>query len=117
MAKAEGPGERSLGSLEAAPANGAALAAFLGGSIGAFAMGFFVIVNEIGLFVAPSLYGPAGGVSGRTTFATLAWLVAWAVLHHRWKDRGIDSRRIFGIGLLLIGLGFVGTFPPVWGFF
>ena len=117
MLKTDGPREESLGSMKAIPANGAALAAFLGGSIGAFAMGFFVIVNEIGLFVAPSLYGPAGGVSGRTTFATLAWLVAWAVLHHRWKDRGIDPRRVFAVGLLLIGLGFLGTFPPVWGFF
>jgi hypothetical protein len=117
MVKTEGPREESLGSIKATPANGAALAAFLGASIGAFAMGFFVIVNEIGLFAAPSLYGPAGGVSGRTTFATLAWLVAWAVLHHRWKARGIDPRRVFGVGLLLIGLGFLGTFPPVWGFF
>jgi hypothetical protein len=79
-------------------------------------MGFFVIINEIGLFVAPSLYGPSGGLSGRTTFATVAWLVAWAVLHHRWKERGIDPR-VFRVGLLLLGLGILGTFPPVWSLF
>ncbi len=114
MVRADGPREKSPGST---PANGAALAAFLGASIGAFAMGFFVILNEIGLFAAPSLYGPAGGVSGRTTFATFIWLVAWAVLHHRWKGRGIDPHRVFGVGLFLICLGFLGTFPPVWGVF
>ncbi len=117
MVRAAGSRAESPGSTKPTPANGAALAAFLGGTIGAFAMGFFVIVNEIGLFAAPSLYGPAGGVSGRTTFSTLTWLVAWAVLHHRWKDREIDPRRVFAVGLLLIGLGFLGTFPPVWGFF
>ena len=109
--------EEGLHSAQATPANGDALAAFLSAGIGAFAMGFFVIVNEVGLFAAPALYGPAGGVSGRTTFATLVWLVAWAVLHLRWKGRTIDPRRAVGIGLLLMALGFLGTFPPVWGLF
>ena len=60
------------GSSEAVT-NGAALAAFLGAGIGAFAMGMIVILNEVGWFAAPALYGPAGGVSGRTTFAVVIW--------------------------------------------
>ena len=95
-------------------ANGSAIAAFVGGSIGAFAMGVVVILNEAGIFAAPTLYGPAGGVSGRTTLATIAWLVGWAVLHHRWKDREIAPRRLYAVALILIGLGIMATFPPVW---
>ena len=57
-------------------ANGAAVAAFLAAGIGAFAMGLVVILNEAGLFAAPSLYPPAGGVSGRTTIAVAIWLIA-----------------------------------------
>ena len=95
-------------------ANGAALAAFLGAGIGAFAMGFFVILNEAGMFTAPTLYAPAGGVSGRTTFAVVAWLIVWGLLHRRWRGRQIDSRRAFAATLVLIGLGIVATFPPVW---
>ena len=95
-------------------ANGAALASFLGAGIGAFAMGFFVILNEAGLLTAPALYAPAGGLSGRTTFAVVAWLVAWGLLHSRWKGRQIDARRVFAATLVLIGLGIVATFPPVW---
>ena len=117
MVNAHGPREEGVESIRATASNGAALAAFLGACIGAFSMGFFVILNEIGLFAAPSLYGPSGGVSGRTTFATVAWLVAWAVLHHRWKDRGIAPRGVFRVGLLLLCLGILGTFPPVWGLF
>ena len=98
-------------------ANGAALAAFLGAGIGALAMGAFVLLNEAGVFAAPSLYAPAGGVSGRTTFAVLAWLIAWAVLHVRWKNRQIDARRVFLVTLVLTALGLIGTFPPVWGLF
>jgi len=94
--------------------NGAALAAFVAAGIGAFAMGLFVILNEAGLFAAPALYGPAGGVSGRTTFAVAVWLISWAALHSRWKWRQIESRRVQAVTLLLIGLGLLLTFPPVW---
>ena len=97
--------------------NGAALASFLAAGIGAFAVGFFVIVSEAGLFAAPALYGPAGGVSGRTTFAAVTWLIAWAVLHRRWKDRQLESNRVYTATLVLIALGVVLSFPPVWQMF
>jgi hypothetical protein len=67
--------------------------------------------------VAPTLYAPAGGVSGRTTFAVVAWLIAWGVLHHRWKARQLDPRRVHLVTLALIAMGVLGTFPPVWGLF
>jgi hypothetical protein len=98
----------------AAPGNGAALAAFLASGIGALAMGLLVILNESRLFVAPALYGPAGGVSGRTTIATAVWLVAWGVLHHSWKDRHLESSRVPAFTLALIGLGILLCFPPLW---
>lgn len=95
-------------------ANGTAAAAFLAAGIGAFAIGFFVIINEAGIFGAPALYDPAGGVSGRTTFATIVWLVAWVVLHRRWRDRQVDARRTTIMTLVLVALGVLLTFPPVW---
>ena len=98
---------------EGAP-NGAALASFLAAGIGAFAVGFFVILNETGLFAAPALYGPAGGVSGRMTFAAAVWLIGWAVLHSRWKNRELESRRVYATTLVLIAVGIVLSFPPVW---
>jgi hypothetical protein len=94
--------------------NGAALASFLAAGIGAFAMGLLVILNEAGLFAAPALYEPAGGVSGRTTFAAVIWLLGWAVLHSRWKSRQIEPRRVYAVTLGLIGLGLLLCFPPVW---
>ena len=97
--------------------NGAALASFLAAGIGAFAMGFFVLLGEAGVFSAPTLYGPAGGVSGRTTFATVTWLIAWAVVHRRWRRREIIARRVYIAALALIALGVLGTFPPVWALF
>jgi hypothetical protein len=98
----------------AVDANGAAMACVLAAGIGAFAVGLFVILNEAGVFAAPALYAPAGGVTGRTTFATLVWLAAWGVLHARWRAREIAPARIFGLTLGLIGVGVLGTFPPLW---
>lgn len=95
--------------------NGAALAAILGAGIGSFAMGAFVLANEAGIFAAPSLYGPAGGLSGRSTFAVVVWLVAWGILHARWKQRDVAASPVVGWTLVMIGLALVATFPPVWG--
>jgi hypothetical protein len=98
-------------------ANGAAMAAFLSAGIGSFALGFIVILNTAGLFAVPALYGPAGGVTGRTTLAVVIWLIAWVVLHSRWKDQQIEQRRIHILSLILIGMGILLTFPPVWSVF
>ena len=95
-------------------ANGSAMAAFLGAGVGAFAMALLVLLNETGLFVAPTLYAPAGGVSGRTTFATIVWLLAWGLLHRLWKAREMAPGRIYAVTFLLLGLGVLGTFPPLW---
>jgi hypothetical protein len=91
------------------------MAAFLAAGIGSFAVGFFVILNEVGIFTAPSLYPPAGGVSGRTTFGAVAWLIAWGVLHARWKTRSVAAGRVFALTLALIALGLALMFPPLWG--
>lgn len=97
--------------------NGAALAAFLGAGIGSFALGFIVILNQIGVFAVPALYPPAGGVSSRTTLAVVVWLIGWAILHNRWKDRHVTSPRVLVLSFILIGLGILLNFPPVWSLF
>jgi hypothetical protein len=107
----------TLDAERAATANGAAFAAFLAAGVGAFAMGFVVMLDEAGVFAAPALYGPAGGVSGRTTLAVALWLVTWVLLHHRWKDRTLPSGRVPALALVLTLLGIVMVFPPVWAVF
>ena len=98
-----------------ADTNGAAMAAVLGAGIGSFAMGAFVLLNEAGLFAAPALYGPAGGVTGRTTFATVVWLLVWGVLHARWRSRDVVPGPVFGWTVVLVALAILATFPPLWG--
>jgi len=94
--------------------NGAAVAAFVAAGVGTFAIGLIVILNEAGLLSVPAVYAPAGGVTGRTTLGVVVWLVAWAVLHFRWKGRDVDAGRPYAITLVLIALGVLFTLPPVW---
>ncbi len=95
--------------------NGAAMGAVLAAGIGALAMGMLVIGNEAGVFAAPSLYAKAGGLSGRSTFAVIAWLAAWGILHMSWRGRAIGAGRVLGWTVLLVAMGLIMTFPPVWG--
>lgn len=99
----------------AAIANGGALAAVVAAGIGALAMGLLVIASEAGLYTAPSLYGPSGGLSGRSTMAVIAWLIAWGILHARWKNQNVAAGRALAWTLVLVALGVLMTFPPVWG--
>lgn len=117
QAPAEAADPASAGAADHAPAartNGAAMAAFVAAGIGSFAMGFFVILNVAGLYSAPAVYGPSGGASGRSAFAVVTWLVAWLVLHRRWRDREVDAGRTSTLALALVALGILATFPPLW---
>ncbi len=42
-------------------------------------------------------------------------LVAWAVVHARWRGREVAAGPVFGWTLALIGAATVALFPPVWG--
>lgn len=102
------------------PLDGPSLAALLAAGIGAAAMGLMVLLHAADFFSAPGLYGPAGGVSGRTTFAVIIWLVAWAVFHRRWKDAAPEpgaARRVARATIALVVFGLLATFPPAWGLF
>lgn len=96
------------------PPNGAAMAAFLAAGVGSFALGVLAVLNETDTFATPTIYQPAGGISGRTTVAVVIWLVVWALLHNRWKARQVGSRRIRNVTVGLIVVALVMMFPPVW---
>lgn len=114
MATSTAPRASRVEATSGLATNGRAMAAFLGAGIGAFAVGAVVLLNAAGLISAPAFYGPAGGVSGRTTIAAAVWLVAWFVLDRRWQHRQVAPSGVFWATLALIALGLLGTFPPLW---
>lgn len=99
--------------------NGPAAAAILASGIGSLALGLFTCLAQAlaPLNEALSFYDPAGSLSGKTTLAVVAWLVAWAFLHSVWKRQQVDFGKVFVATLILIALGLLGTFPPFFQLF
>ncbi|MCG3210262.1 MAG: hypothetical protein FOGNACKC_03893 [Anaerolineae bacterium] len=100
-------------------ATGVASAAFLSGGIGVLVIGLMVTGAEMseGLKNALNWWNPAGPLVGKTLVGILAWLISWGVLHAAWKDKETDFGKTFTISLILIGLGFLLTFPPIFEIF
>jgi hypothetical protein len=93
--------------------NGPALAAVLAAAIGSFFLGLFVTLAEASVTIKDWLTfrDPVGPLSGKTTIAVGAWAVSWVILGLIWRRKEIDARPVIIATAILIGLGFLGTFP------
>jgi fluoride ion exporter CrcB/FEX len=96
--------------------DGPGAAAMLAAGIGIFVLGFLttfaVISTGLHDFLAKWEWGQGvGPLAGKTTIASLAFFASWGALHLAWRDKDIDIKKIFMIGLILGLLGAVGTFP------
>jgi hypothetical protein len=92
---------------------GPAAAAILATGIGAFVLGLLTTLNEASTDIHDflELDKEVGPLSGKTTFAVVAYVVAWGVLHGVWRRQSPPLRPILILTAILIGLGILGTFP------
>lgn len=105
--------------------SGPAAAAFIAAGIGSLVLGLFVTLNEMSPDISKFLrfdanFGIGSGVgplSGKVTLAVLAFFISWVALHLMWRGKEIDFARAFIASLVLVGLGFALTFPPIFGLF
>jgi hypothetical protein len=101
--------------------NGPVSAALLAGAIGSAVLGLVTLAVELigdGPFkTSLTWYAPAGPLSGKSGVAIIVFFLAWAVLHFVWKDKETDFARISTISFVLLAVGLLGTFPPVWHLF
>jgi hypothetical protein len=100
--------------------NGVAAAAILAASIGAFVLGVSIVVTEAipaWTSAAGRVYAPAGPISGRSTLAVLAYVVALFVLIRLWHARNVNFGRVWTISLVLLAVGLLGSFPLFYGLF
>jgi hypothetical protein len=95
--------------------NGSGAAAILSAGVGAFALAVLAIAGDRSAHVATSLvfYKPTGPLSGVTTVAILIWLFTWGILEWRWGNRTVPAGGINAAALILLGLSFLLTFPPI----
>jgi hypothetical protein len=98
--------------------NGPVSAALLAGGIGSAVMGLVTLMNELApksAFSTSLVWSkPVGGLSGKSSYAIIAFFVSWAILHYLWKDKDTNFARLSSIALGLLVFGLLGTFPPIW---
>jgi len=106
-------------SAKAHTAVGVASAAFVSSGIGCLVIGLMVTGAEMseGLKNTLNWWNPAGPLTGKTGVGVIAWMVSWVILHTMWKDKDMDFGKVFTVTLIMIALGFLLTFPPIFGLF
>ena len=104
-----------ISSLTPTLTNGSGAAAILSAGIGSFTLAVLAIVSDKSAPIKNILifYKPTGPLSGVTTTAILIWLLTWAILEWRWRDRTVAVRLTNAAALILLGLGLLLTFPPI----
>jgi len=99
--------------------NGPGAAAILAAGIGCAAVGILAFAAAAWRPFANMLnfYDPTGPLSGKTTVAIIVWLVAWFVLFRLWKEKTVAMQTVNVVAFVLLGVGFLFTFPPFWAIF
>jgi hypothetical protein len=105
--------------------NGPVAAVYLAAGIGSLVFGLLVVLNEVSADINNFLkfdenFGLGSGVgalSGKAILGTVALVVSWLVLHLVFRGKEVKFGPILVIALVLVGAGFLLTFPPVFELF
>lgn len=94
--------------------NGPVAAALVAGGIGAATIGLLTTLAEasVGIRNALNWYNPVGPLTGKSLLGVIFYLVSWAVLHVLYRGKNVNFTRAAALGLALLGVGLVTTFPP-----
>ena len=94
--------------------NGPGAAAVLAAGVGAAALGVFAVLGDMWPAFKKLMifYKPTGPLSGVTTSAVIVWLLAWAMLEWRWKQKTVRIGRVTVVACVLLVVGLLLTFPP-----
>lgn len=98
--------------------DGPGAAAMVAAGFGTFVLGLATSLNEASeglhdFFEGFSGETGVGPLAGKTIVATIGFFLSWLVLGVLWKDKDVDIKKAFWVGLVLGLIGAVLTFPPV----
>jgi hypothetical protein len=95
-------------------ANGPVAAAVLACGFGCFALGALAVAADGSKRLATALnfYNPTGPLSGVATVAIALWLVCWALLAARWRNKSLAFAKVSALAFVFLALGLLLTFPP-----
>lgn len=99
--------------------NGPVAAALIAGGIGAAVIGLMTVLNEASAGISQSLnwYNPVGPLSGKTGIGVIAFFLSWIVLHFALRGKNVNFSRAATIAFVLLAIGLLLTFPPIFDLF
>jgi len=113
--------------------NGPVVAAFLAAGVASLVMGIGVVLNEASGSIKDAIgvdfnaflqfdknFGLGSGVgplSGKVGLAVISFAASWVVFHLWLRGKEVNFRNGFIAALVLVGLGFALTFPPIFMLF
>ena len=105
--------------------NGPVAASFLAAGIASFTLGLMVTLAAASADIKNALdfaknYGIGSGVgplSGKVVVAIVAFVISWVILHLVMRGKEVSFNRVFIATMVLVGLGFALTFPPIFDVF
>jgi hypothetical protein len=102
----------------AATMDSAVGAAFVAAGVGSLVLGLALLGAEVSPGIKSFLnwVGPVGPLSGKVGLTVIAFIVSWVGLHFAFRTRAVKLANSFAISLVLIVIGFLLTFPPVFQF-
>ena len=99
--------------------NGPIAAALIASGGGSTAIGIVTVLAQANTSVANALawYAPVGSLSGQIGIGLIAYFASWIVLHLTLRGKNINFAWAMTVALLMLVIGLLGTFPPVFTLF
>ena len=105
--------------------NGPVAASFLAAGIGSLTLGLTVTLAAASTDIKNALdfaknYGIGNGVgplSGKVVVSIASFGISWVIIHVMLRGREVTFSRVFVATMILVGLGFALTFPPIFDLF
>jgi len=113
--------KRPVEEVEVSAVDRAVGAAFIASGIGATVLGIMIVLTEMpsgaGLKTALTFVQSVGPLSGKTGVAVIAFALSWVLLHYVFKKRAVTLTVSFVITVVLVALGVLLSYPPVFDLF
>jgi fluoride ion exporter CrcB/FEX len=96
--------------------DGPGAAMMISAGIGIFVLGLLTVLAEASTDIKDWLQKwewdqGVGALAGKTTIASVVYVVSLAILWALWRAKNVDLKKAFYIGLALGILGAIGTYP------
>ncbi len=94
-------------------------AAIIASGIAATVLGILVVLSDVSPAVNAALtwVKPVGALSGKTGVEVIVFLLSWVILHFALRGRPAKLNTMVTIGGILLAVGLLLTFPPVFEVF